>query len=97
MILRNNEFIFIPKSSSQILKIVYPDVLLPCLQVISNLITSLCELKVVVESVTEPPKILGPLTYVLNLKTSDIRAGALNGSHVQLSVSPSHRPIALIP
>jgi hypothetical protein len=31
-------------------------------------------------TVTEPPKILGPTTDVLVLKTSDNRAGAPNGS-----------------
>jgi hypothetical protein len=33
-----------------------------------------------IPAVTEPPKILGPSTDVLVLKTSDSRAGAPNGS-----------------
>jgi hypothetical protein len=34
----------------------------------------------IISSVTEPPKVLGPPTDVLVLRTSDSHTGALNGS-----------------
>jgi hypothetical protein len=41
---------------------------------------SLGKLRSSIRNVTEPPKILGPPTNVLVLRTSDSHAGALNGS-----------------
>jgi hypothetical protein len=47
--------------------------------------------------VTEPPKVLGPPTVVLVLRTLDNPVDALNHSTILVTVSSSFRPRALHP